>query len=127
MAVLGLALFVLSFSPGQSDTLCGGWWWVVVMVVAVDLLLSRGLHVDGRVGPGPLRPQFCPGSVGHCVVGSGEDRDLLVVVAVVVVVKAILFLTRGSCPELCSGSVRHTVWWVVGVGGTWWWWSSSSS
>ena len=104
-------------------------WWlvVVVMVVAVDLLLSHGLHVDGRVGPGPLRPQFCPGSVGHCVVGSGEDRGLLVVVAVVVVVKAILFLTRGSCPELCSGSVRHTVWWVVGVGGTWWWWWSSSS
>ena len=24
MAVLGLALFVLSFAPEQSDTLCGG-------------------------------------------------------------------------------------------------------
>ena len=37
------------------------------MVVAVDLLLSHGLHVDGRAGPGPLRPQFFPGSVGHTV------------------------------------------------------------
>ena len=31
MAVLGLALFVLSFAPGQLDILCGGcggcWWW----------------------------------------------------------------------------------------------------
>ena len=47
----------------------------------------------------PSSSSVLPRLGGHCVVGvvgGGKGRGLLVVVAAVMVVKAILFLTRGS-------------------------------
>ena len=65
MAVLGLALFVFSFT-----VLCDGWMGmglVVVVVVAVVSLLPHGLHVDGCAGSGSLCPQRRPGLVLNTV------------------------------------------------------------
>ena len=90
------------------------------MVVAVDVLLSHGLHVDGRVGPGPLCPLFCPRSVRHTV------WWMWWVVVVVMVVAVDVLLSHGLHvdgrvgpgplrPQFCPGSVGQC---VVG-GGNW--------
>ena len=108
----------------------GGGGGVVVMVVAVDVLLSHGLHVDGCAGPGPLRPQFCPGTVRHTVwwvcrfvmVGGGGGGGGVVAMVDLLLPDGLHVDGRvGSGPlhpQFCPWSVQH----MYGECGGWWWW-----
>ena len=108
----------------------GGGGGVVVMVVAVDVLLSHGLHVDGCAGPGPLRPLFCPGTVRHTVwwvcrfvmVGGGGGGGGVVAMVDLLLPDGLHVDGRvGSGPlhpQFCPWSVQH----MYGECGGWWWW-----